>query len=71
MRILYIDIDTLRPDHLGCYGYHRNTSPNSDALARQALHWHAEMMLDAARGVFADALEEKYASELSAKLQVS
>ena len=22
MRILYIDIDTLRPDHLGCYGYH-------------------------------------------------
>ena len=23
MRLLYIDIDTLRPDHLGCYGYHR------------------------------------------------
>jgi len=36
MRILYIDIDTLRPDHLGCYGYHRDTSPNIDALARQA-----------------------------------
>lgn len=36
MRILYIDIDTLRPDHLGCYGYHRNTSPNIDALARDA-----------------------------------
>lgn len=33
MRILYIDIDTLRPDHLGCYGYHRNTSPNIDGVA--------------------------------------
>ena len=33
MRILYLDIDTLRPDHLGCYGYHRNTSPNIDRLA--------------------------------------
>ena len=29
MRILYIDIDTLRADHLGCYGYHRKTSPTS------------------------------------------
>ena len=35
MRILYIDIDTLRPDHLGCYGYHRNTSPNIDKIAEE------------------------------------
>ena len=33
MRILYLDIDTLRSDHLGCYDYHRNTTPNIDALA--------------------------------------
>ena len=33
MRILYIDCDSLRPDHLGCYGYDRETSPNIDRLA--------------------------------------
>lgn len=40
MRILYIDIDTLRPDHLGCYGYHRNTSPNIDELASKAIQFN-------------------------------
>lgn len=37
MRILYIDIDTLRADHLGCYGYQRNTSPNIDRLAEEGI----------------------------------
>jgi arylsulfatase A-like enzyme len=39
MRILYIDIDTLRPDHLGCYGYHRSTSPHIDALAQRGVRF--------------------------------
>jgi arylsulfatase A-like enzyme len=37
MRILYIDIDCTRPDHLGCYGYHRQTSPTIDQIAREGI----------------------------------
>jgi choline-sulfatase len=33
VRFIYFDIDTLRRDHLGCYGYPRPTSPTIDALA--------------------------------------
>ncbi|MBN8524911.1 MAG: sulfatase [Planctomycetes bacterium] len=33
MRIIYFDIDCLRPDHLGCYGYERPISPNIDRIA--------------------------------------
>jgi choline-sulfatase len=39
MRILYLDIDTLRPDHLGCYGYHRNTSPAIDSIAAEGIRF--------------------------------
>ena len=37
MRILYLDCDTTRADHLGCYGYKRNTSPNIDRIAREGI----------------------------------
>ncbi|HWQ15198.1 MAG TPA: sulfatase [Roseiflexaceae bacterium] len=35
--IVIIAIDTLRPDHLGCYGYALPTSPAIDALARESV----------------------------------
>ncbi|MDO8684491.1 MAG: sulfatase [Armatimonadota bacterium] len=39
MRIIYFDIDCLRPDHLGCYGYNRPTSPNIDRIAKQGVRF--------------------------------
>ena len=39
MNILFIDIDTLRPDHMGCYGYARNTTPNMDAIASEGVRF--------------------------------
>ncbi len=35
--VLLISIDTLRADHLHAYGYGRDTSPNIDRFARQAV----------------------------------
>jgi arylsulfatase A-like enzyme len=37
MKLLIYDVDSLRPDHLGAYGYHRNTSPNIDKLAKKGV----------------------------------
>ena len=36
-RILFVDIDTLRPDHMGCYGYGRNTTANIDRVAADSM----------------------------------
>ena len=38
--LILISIDTLRADHLGCYGYGRPTSPNVDRMARQGILFH-------------------------------
>lgn len=35
--VVLIGVDTLRPDHLGCYGYERPTSPSIDVLAEQSI----------------------------------
>lgn len=40
MRIIYLDIDSLRPDHMGCYGYHRNTTPNIDKIAAEGARFN-------------------------------
>lgn len=35
--VIIIAVDTLRADHLGCYGYPRNTSPNIDQFAEDGV----------------------------------
>ncbi len=35
--VLLVSIDTVRRDHLSCYGYERETSPNIDSLADQGV----------------------------------
>lgn len=47
MRILFIDIDTLRPDHMGCYGYHRNTTPNMDNICNDGVRFDHYFTSDA------------------------
>jgi len=37
VNILMFVCDTLRADHLGCYGYFRDTSPNIDRIAKEGV----------------------------------
>ncbi|MBN1574427.1 MAG: sulfatase [Deltaproteobacteria bacterium] len=37
--IIVVLLDTLRADHLGCYGYGRGISPNIDAFARESVQY--------------------------------
>ena len=50
MNIVFISLDTLRADHLGCYGYFRDTSPHLDQLASEGVRF-ANSISDAAHTV--------------------
>lgn len=39
MNILWILEDALRPDHMGCYGYSRKTTPHCDRLAAEGVRF--------------------------------
>ena len=39
LNVLWIVIDAMRADRVGCYGYHRPTTPNIDKLAESAVRF--------------------------------
>lgn len=43
VNLLFILIDTLRADHLGAYGYHRDTSPTLDRLAQRGVRFDRQL----------------------------
>jgi choline-sulfatase len=47
VNVLLVDIDSLRADHLGCYGYPRPTSPHIDALAARGWRFDGCYVSDA------------------------
>ena len=47
MRILFIDIDTLRPDHMSCFGYDRLTTPNMDRVCAEGIRFDQYYCSDA------------------------
>ena len=40
MRVIYLDLDTMRPDHLSGYGYQRPTSPNLDSIIQRGVRFN-------------------------------
>jgi arylsulfatase A-like enzyme len=64
LNVLLITIDTLRADHLGAYGYTRETSPRMDELARGgALFEQAYTYWPKTRGSFVALMTGKRASQ--------
>ena len=43
--VILIVVDALRPDHMSCYGYQRNTTPNIDRLAREATFFNQAVVV--------------------------
>ncbi|RLI44020.1 hypothetical protein DRO64_04745, partial [Candidatus Bathyarchaeota archaeon] len=37
LNVILFSPDTVRRDHLSCYGYHRETTPNLDRLAKEGV----------------------------------
>jgi len=65
--LIIISVDTLRQDHLGIYGYSRNTSPNIDKLLKKgAWFTEAHCNIPLTNPGFSSMMTSKYAHETGA-----
>lgn len=60
MNVILIVIDTLRQDHLGVYGYKRNTSPNIDRLSEEGTSLNSYTVLPRSEPTIASMLTGMY-----------
>ena len=64
--VVLVTIDSLRPDHLGCYGYRRPTSPHLDRLAARSVRFRrAYAPGSSTRFSLPPMLTSRYVSQLS------
>jgi len=60
-----LSVDAMRPDHMGCYGYRRNTTPHFDAFAaRSARFTEARCTSPRSLRSFASIWTGRYASQI-------
>ncbi len=65
--LILISVDTLRADHLGCYGYSRNTSPNIDRLlARGVMFMRASTNVPLTGPAFCSLFTSRYPHQTGA-----
>jgi arylsulfatase A-like enzyme len=68
--VILISIDTLRADHLGCYGYTKNTTPRIDAFRRGAALFeqaiaHAPSTLPSHASIFTSLLPSHHGASVA------
>lgn len=61
--VVLVTVDSLRADHLGCYGYDRDTSPFIDTLASRGLSFDAYANANATRASFPSIVTSTYPLE--------
>jgi len=61
--VVLVTVDSLRADHVGCYGYDRNTTPTLDALAESGISFDAYANANWTRASFPSIITSTYPLE--------